>query len=187
MFSYDFTRKMEESLDQVASGLVPWYKVCDECYKQIKQLTNEIAKLKKKVYNIDDTWTLLFAKDGAVLKHKVTNEFKSIKYGLKLDLGMLERGEYTYDALAQLEQRDLGNNVIVKSGKFGLYAEVNGNNVSLNHLHKHIEQIELSDIPETVVGKNILRVLTSSLSIRNGKYGPYIYYKTEENENPQVL
>ncbi len=185
LFSYDFTRTMEESLDQVASGTKPWFKVCDECNQQIKQLVNDIKKLEKKVYKVNADWTLMFTKDNAVLRNIHTNEFKSVKYGLKLDINKLENGEYTYEDLVQIEQRDLGNNVIVKSGKFGLYAEIDGNNVSLSHLRKPIEQVVLSDIPAVVAGKNVLRVLTPALSIRNGKYGPYIYYQTEKMKKPK--
>jgi DNA topoisomerase-1 len=192
LFSYDFTKKMEESLDQVASGLIPWYKVCDECNKQIKMLVSNLAKLEKKVYTVEGDWILLFSKDGAKLVNQVTKEFKSIKYGLKLDINKLDRGEYTLDELAQLEQRDLGNGVIVKCGKFGLYAEIQKEDtepvtISLNHLHKPIEQIILTDIPMPAdpSKKTVLRVLTPELSVRSGKYGAYIYYQTAKMKKPK--
>jgi DNA topoisomerase-1 len=34
---------------------------------------------------------------------------------------------------------------------------------------------------------NIIRVLTENMSIRNGKYGAYIYYKTEKMFKPKFL
>ncbi len=192
LFSYEFTKNMEESLDKVALGLIPWYKVCDECNKQIKMLVANLAKLEKKVYTVEGDWILLFSKDGAKLVNQVTKEFKSIKYGLKLDINKLDRGEYTLDDLAQLEQRDLGNGVIVKCGKFGLYAEIQKEDsepltVSLNHLHKPIEQIVLSDIPMPAdpAKKTVLRVLTPELSVRSGKYGAYIYYQTAKMKKPK--
>ncbi len=192
LFSYDFTKKMEESLDQVAAGALPWYKVCEECNKQINQLVNALAKLEKKVYAVEGDWILLFSKDGAKLVNQVTKEFKSIKYGLKLDLNKLDRGEYALDDLVQTEQRDLGNGIIVKSGKFGLYAEIHKDDsehatVSLNYLRKPIEEIVLGDIlvPSDSGNKSVLRVLTPELSVRNGKYGPYIYYQTTKMKKPK--
>ncbi len=192
LFSYDFTRNMEESLDQVAVGALPWYKVCDECNKQINRLVNELAKLEKKVYKVEGDWILLFSKDScAKLVNQVSKEFKSLKYGLKLDLDKLNRGEYTLDELAQVEQRDLGSGIIVKSGKFGLYAEIESESItiSLNHLHKPIEEIVLSDIPIPTDPnkKTVLRVLTPELSIRNGKYGPYIFYQTAKMKKPKFF
>ena len=41
----------------------------------------------------------------------------------------------------------------------------------------------LEEKPATTV----LRVLTPSLSVRNGKYGPYIFYKTEKMKTPKFF
>jgi topoisomerase IA-like protein len=35
--------------------------------------------------------------------------------------------------------------------------------------------------------KNVLRKLNEELSVRKGKYGPYVYYKTPEMSKPQFL
>lgn len=190
LFSYDFTRNMEEQLDQVAAGTLQWQKVCDECNKKIKSIT----KLEKKVYPVDDTWSLMFSKNGPALYNKGTKEFRSVKRGLKLDIGALEQGKYTFDDLAQMEERVLNDVTTIKCGKFGLYAEIakedgTVDNVSLQHLKKPIEDIVLEDIPvkdATATGpKTVLRTLTPSLSIRNGKYGPYIYYQTPKMKKPK--
>ena len=37
------------------------------------------------------------------------------------------------------------------------------------------------------IEESVLRVLSDDLSIRNGKYGPYVFYKTKQMRKPQFL
>ena len=205
-FSYDYTKQMEERLDRVASGQELWHAVCKDCYREIQRLIREVNKIEKKVYNIDENYVLIFYKEGFLLKHKSqTNEdgkplLKSVKKGLKIDIGKLEAGEYTYDDLAETERRILGMwrdyEIELKPGKFGAYVEYGEEKkVSLGKLKKPLDKIVLEDvvpildasIEEKPATTSILRVLTPSLSIRNGKFGPYIFYKTEKMKTPKFL
>ena len=205
-FSYDYTKQMEERLDRVASGQELWHAVCKDCYREIQRLIREVNKIEKKVYNIDENYVLIFYKEGFLLKHKSqTNEdgkplLKSVKKGLKIDIGKLEAGEYTYDDLAETERRILGMwrdyEIELKPGKFGAYVEYGEDKkVSLGKLKKPLDKIVLEDvvpildasIEEKPATTSILRVLTPSLSIRNGKFGPYIFYKTEKMKTPKFL
>jgi DNA topoisomerase-1 len=127
LFSYDYTKQMEERLDKVASGQERWNTVCKDVYGEIQKLVKEVNKIEKKVYDIDENYKLIFYKDGFLLKHKtLTNEegkpvLKSVKKGLKIDIAKLELGSYSYEDLAETEQRILGmwreHEIELKMGK----------------------------------------------------------------------
>ena len=202
IFSYDYTKQMEERLDQVALGKERWNNVCKDCYTEIHKLVKEVNKIEKKVYNIDENYSLIFYKDGFLLKHKslLTQDgkplLKSVKKGLKIDIAKLELGEYSYEDLAETERRILGiwreYEIELKPGKFGAYVEYGDDKkVSLNKLKKPLDKIVLEDVlpflEEEKPATTVLRVLTPSLSVRNGKYGPYIFYKTEKMKTPKFF
>lgn len=202
IFSYNYTKQMEERLDQVALGKERWNNVCKDCYTEIHKLVKEVNKIEKKVYNIDENYSLIFYKDGFLLKHKslLTQDgkplLKSVKKGLKIDIAKLELGEYSYEDLAETERRILGiwreYEIELKPGKFGAYVEYGDDKkVSLNKLKKPLDKIVLEDVlpflEEEKPATTVLRVLTPSLSVRNGKYGPYIFYKTEKMKTPKFF
>jgi DNA topoisomerase-1 len=202
LFSYDYTKRMEERLDQVASGQERWNTVCKDVYAEIQKLVKEVNKIEKKVYNIDENYSLIFYKDGFLLKHKsLLNEdgkplLKSVKKGLKIDIGKLEANGYCYEDLAETERRILGiwndYEIELKPGKFGAYVEYGDDKkVSLGKLKKTLDKIVLEDVvpflEEEKPATSVLRVLTPTLSVRNGKFGPYIFYKTEKMKKPKFF
>ena len=202
LFSYDYTKRMEERLDLVASGKELWNTVCKDVYAEIQKLVKEVNKIERKVYDIDENYSLIFYKDGFLLKHKVLlNEdgkpmLKSVKKGLKIDTAKLETGGYTYEDLAETERRILGtwreHEIELKMGKFGAYVEYGDDKkVSLNKLKKQLDKIVLEDVvpflEEEKPATTVLRVLTPTLSVRNGKFGPYIFYKTEKMKKPKFF
>jgi DNA topoisomerase-1 len=77
-------------------------------------------------------------------------------------------------------------------GKFGAYVEYGDDKkVSLNKLKKQLDKIVLADVvpflEEEKPATSVLRVLTPTLSVRNGKFGPYIFYKTEKMKKPKFF
>ena len=100
----------------------------------------------------------------------------------------------------------LDKEFILKKGKYGLYAQWNNTNISLSCLgNRPLENIKIEEvirILETKPGTNatgtnatgtetgtisIKRNINSHLSIRVGKFGDYIFYKTEKMTKPQFL
>jgi DNA topoisomerase-1 len=207
LFSFDYTKKMEERLDAVASGQEPWHQVCRECHEEIGRLTQAIDTLEKKAYSVDDNYVVVFQKFGAVLKHKTDKQedgkpvFRPIKKDLVLDMDTLEAGKYTLEDLVEVSGRELGKyggrTVILKTGKYGPYVELDPINVgedplriSLKDVKKPFDQIVLADVlpiieADQAPSRTILRKLTPDLSIRNGKFGPYIFYKTDKMTKPR--
>jgi DNA topoisomerase-1 len=245
LFSYGYTKNMEESLDVIAQeqdaekSKNEWWKVCDNCLTEIKQLLKHVAKLEKPKYMLNDGYEVVFHQYGASLKRICDAEtgeveYKAIKKGIQIDMEKLKRGEYTAEELMELKNDILGiyefHEVKLKNGMYGKYVVWNDKKISLSTLHKSIDSIELDDVipfiqkkiaeekmvdvfGETVelsidlstisdsyrktvsqgtsIGNNqdissggIVRVFNSSVSIRNGKYGNYVFYKTGSMKKP---
>jgi topoisomerase IA-like protein len=83
--------------------------------------------------------------------------------------------------------------VYLKTGKYGPYIEhhsfkmstskINKNEITLNDIIPFIENHDYTR--HVTIPKNILRIINSDISIKKGKYGPYIYYKTIDMKIPQ--
>lgn len=210
LFSYDYTKTMELRLDAVAAGKEDWTNICRDCYAEIKRMIKAIDKIEKTSYNVDENYVVVFQKTGATLKHKTqtTEEgkpaFKSIKKTLKLDLEVLAAGGYTYEDLVELDNNVLGEwnggPVLVKTGKYGAFMEYldddgNAQNKSLKTIVKPVDKITFQDVLPILSGddikdmsnKLVLRVFTPSLSVRKGKFGPYLYYKSKTMDKPSFF
>jgi len=201
MFSYDYTKSMEDKLDEVSSGKeLEWAKICKDCYKEIGALSKPIAKLEKQTYPIDDTHDFVFEKFGPVVRHKLedgTMEYKQVKKDMKIDLEKLKNRGYTLDELYEIKNDCLGKyedkDMFIKNGKFGPYVEWGDNRESIRKINKPLNEIKLEDIIELLSGdakdkdNSILRVVTPEISIRKGKFGEYVYYKRSDMKKPEFL
>ncbi len=77
----------------------------------------------------------------------------------------------------------------VELGKYGLYLNWDGKLISAKAVNKTEKTIKLRDVVDLLDGKkstnsNVLYEFDKTLSIRNGKYGPYIFFKTEKMKRP---
>ena len=77
----------------------------------------------------------------------------------------------------------------VKKGKFGLYATWGTNNCSLKGLDElNMDEIKLDEIIRYIENssqdKVLIRQINKDISVRNGKYGHYVYYKTSKMTKP---
>jgi len=201
LFSYDYTSKLETELDAIASGsLTSWQKICESCVTDIETKIKAVNKIGKQVYPIGtEGYELVFEKYGPVLRKgsKENFTFYSIKKEITIDLGKLQRGEYTLADLKEEMSVELGEHdgfpIIVKVGPYGNYIEWNSKKISLRSLEKPIGELTKIDVIQFLTvadkesseqNKNILRVITPEISIRKGKYGAYIYYMTEGMSKP---
>ena len=198
LFCYDYTRIMEGELDEISQGNKEWYKICEDCNHGIKQQMQEVNKVLKKEYDIEDDaeWKLVFGKNGPVLckKSEEKCEYKSVNSKLELDKNKLMEGKYTMEEL--MENSLLGDyeggTIEIKHGKYGNYVEwkqddehvkkvgLKGIDVDTMTKEKAIQLLE----HENENGKNMIRYLTPELSIKKGRYGAYIFHKTEHMKKP---
>ena len=192
LFSYVYTKHMEEKLDIIVKDSNNWTEICKECEKKIKELSKSLKNLTKEVYDIDENHEFMFSKNGAVLRTKDDEPvFKSVKK-IQIDLEKMKRGEYKLEDLLETD-RILGSHedepLYLKNGKYGYYLSWGQKTKSVK-LRKPVEQVTYDDVkyvfnePSNV---NIMREINSDLSIRKGKYGLYIYYKTDTMLKPQFI
>jgi DNA topoisomerase-1 len=148
-------------------------------FKSVKKDV-DLARLKRGEYSLDD----------------IVDERGNI------DMGGIKLGVYN------------GDNIVLKKGKFGLYftwgeqkkslsgifpKSKNPNSITYNDIVRIIESSVVVDgggddndnrteSSSTSLGiKGLVRKINDDISIRNGKYGDYIFYKTTAMKNPTFL
>jgi DNA topoisomerase I len=187
-FQYNYTKSLEDTLDLISKGESVWHELCRDCWCHIDNL---IKNIKQETIRIDDTHEYILSKYGPVIKcienDKVT--FKKMRKDVKLD--KLKEGEYELNDLIvpNLKERSLGyhdeKEVILKKGRFGLYLEWNKEKINIQESY-HYDTVELKDISNLLV-KQIMLNVSEEVSIRNGKYGAYIHYKTNTMSKPKFI
>tara|TARA_B100000902_G_C27317437_1_gene922225 strand:- start:1574 stop:3904 length:2331 start_codon:yes stop_codon:yes gene_type:complete len=199
LFAYDYTKIMEDELDQIAKGESIWHELCRSCYNQIEELSSGLTQKSgkgKEVIEIDEHHTYMIAKYGPVIKCTTGKKTTFKKVKTDIDLDKLRRGEYTLAEIVETKAsassgRNLGkkngNDVILKKGRYGLYVEWGTSKINISAIDaKEYETVELAALNEYLV-KPVLLEISKEASIRNGKYGPYIYYKTSKMKKPRFI
>ena len=212
LFNYDYTKSMEDELDNIAQGTKKYYELCHECYGLINDLikTNNLTintingsdKLEKIQIIIDSKHTYLIGKNGPTIKY--TKEDGSLGfYGVKKDINLdkLKAGEYKLDELIESKEENnklLGNfqeqPVYLKKGKYGYFLECGELRKSLNtvKINVPIKELKIEDAYSILTDRisesnSLVRRISNDLAIRKGKYGDYIFYKTETMKKPQFF
>jgi DNA topoisomerase-1 len=200
LFSYDFTKKLESDLDEISNGKDEWYNVCELYHTEIKSLLKPMTKLSKDVFPLNgtDEYHIVYEKYGPVIRKVLTNgsyEYKSINPDIQIDLGRLQKKEYHINDLLDEKINNvigthLDKDILLKNGPFGEYIEYDGKTKSIKNagemnvteiIEKYIEVVPLDTSTDN---PNILRVINENISIRKGKFGAYIYYKTSHMKQP---
>jgi DNA topoisomerase-1 len=143
---------------------------------------------------------------------KMEKEYLPMRKNLKIDKEKLIQGQYTLEELVEWTDPILGihegESMILKSGKFGAYVEWGEKRESITPLVEQRKKqgldshdLEISDVlaflrekeangGAVVDGKKILRVFTPEISVRMGRFGPYVFYQSSTappNTKPQFL
>ena len=198
LFDYNYTKNMENELDKIANGEKIWYTLCKECDSKMLSLSKNLKNESRKTYFIDKNHQYMIGKYGPVIKYD-DNEgntgWKSVKKNI--DMNKLKNGEYTLEDILDNKPKISGkllgtyenNDVILKKGKYGLYINHNNKNTSLKFLKKDYDDIVLDDIISIIkknkTNSNIIKIINDELSIRKGKYGPYVMYNTTKMKRPK--
>ena len=198
LFSYEYTKNMEDFLDIIAKGDKLYSELCDNCLSEINQINNTIDRNKREDIKIDDHHCYMIGKHGPVIKCNIdgNTEFKSVRKDIDLD--KLKKGLYKLEEIIEEStiQKVLGNyqdnELILKKGKFGLYVTWGDKKKSLNNIDVNEYDITLQDVIPFIEksdnqNQNILREINKDISIRKGQYGNYIFYKTLKMTRPKFI
>jgi DNA topoisomerase-1 len=203
LFEYNYTKQMEELLDNISKGETEWRELCKNCNDEIDLLISN-GKNDKLEIKIDDNNSYVVGKYGPVIKcNETINDkevitFKPVKKDL--DIHALEKGEYIIDEIVDADkmknktanpmQHILGKyeeqDVILKKGKYGLYITWGNNTKPLKELgNRPIESITYKDVEKYLSeGSNIIRNISDNITIRKGEKGDYIFFKTKKMKKP---
>lgn len=199
LFKYEYTSLMESALDKISKGELIWFEVCAACNKEVDELVELIKNETKYEFQIDDNNTYMIGKYGPVIKcveekdGKEEISFKPVKK--EVDVSKITNGEYNLTDIVDVNKKGNtqyvlgkynGEDVILRKGKFGLYASWGKNSKTLKELgNRPIENITFDEVKEILEnGSGIVREINSSISIRKGAKGDYIFYKNAKMKKP---
>ena len=206
LFDYDYTKNMENELDTIANGEKKYYELCDKCNLLIdslissNSLNNKSNNENKVNIKIDDKHNYIIGKNGPVIKYEKPDGSFGF-YGVKsdIDIDKLKNMEYKLEEIIQSKDDNnklLGlyknQEIYLKIGKFGYYLEFGGikkslKTVKINIPFKNITLDDAINILENMDENTngLVRKISDNISIRKGKYGDYVFYKTEKMKTPK--
>lgn len=213
LFNYEYTKNMELELDMIASGNKVWQSLCQSCYDNLVQITKDISNVNSFSLKIDDNNTLIIGKYGPVVK--VTNQYGKFNNFLKVrdDLNLdelrnnpnIKLEDVICNNTSTMVDTDKsiipigkykGKDLYVKKGKYGIYAQWGNERKSLKEEFGSLDNISYIDVLRYLEKDNLLdrtkpvgfvRELTENISIRNGKWGDYVYYKKPRVKTPVFI
>lgn len=207
LFNYNYTGEMEQRLDVIAKGGDIWQNLCRDCYTSLERIVKTLEESMPQVFNIqiDDKHSLIIGKYGPVVKviNKKSVSFLKVRDDLNLDELRDKENIKLEDVVESSAKSNASNSIglykgkdlYVKKGKYGVYAQWGNETKSLNEEFSGIkvENIQYIDVLRYLEKDGLLdrkkpigmvRELTNNISIRNGKYGDYVYYKKPRCKNP---
>lgn len=199
LFEYSYTEKMEQMLDMIANGEVHWVDVCSQCYDEIVRLCKEMPTETKYNVRIDDHHEYIIGKNGPVIKYTDDAGKVSFKPAKKdIDMSVPRKLD---EVLEQVTNKKLGfyqnEDLVLRKGKFGLYVTWGLNSKSMQCFgNRPIENITYAEVFQVLekdgvldpkVSVTFVREVTKNVSIRHGKFGDYIYYKTTKMKTPKFF
>jgi DNA topoisomerase I len=195
LFNYEYTSKMEERLDDIAKGKEDRMSLCTDTKTHLDKLLTSVDDTREKnnkEYQIDDNHFYIIGKFGPCIKKvnktdKHKDEFFSIQKGITLE--QIKEKKMNINNI--IDDNSIGQyngeKLFLLNGKFGPYTKYKGKTFSL----KDVSPVSLKKVIEIIENKgqtsSILREINDVISIRKGKYGPYVFYKTKTMNKPHFI
>jgi DNA topoisomerase-1 len=175
LFSYDYTKSMEEQLDAIVESAKPnekRHEVCKESYDFLKKEIQSLKDIAKIVYplriskdseEISEDYVVCFQIYGPAIRQRNLSKdssngedkcekwiYHSVKKGISLDMECLIGGEYSIDEILEIKEYPLGKykefDLYMKMGKFGPYLEYGETRKSLKSFLEYIQMDSLDGI-----------------------------------------
>jgi DNA topoisomerase I len=160
--NYDYTSHMETDLDAISTGVKNWLSLCITCLDDLSKMIERITSTEKKYeIQLDESHVYKIGKYGPIIQSKDANG-KTIfeKARTDLDPAKIERGEYSLEEIIEPKMqipkdsyfKNMGTTfegspLLVKKGKYGLYASWGEKTKSLSSLgNRPMENISLEEV-----------------------------------------
>ncbi len=206
IMDYNFTAKVENEFDEVASGNVVWNKEIADFYKDFHPTINDVSSLRlehkvgeRLLGNDPKTGLPIMVKIGRygplVQMGSADNEnkprFASLQRGQSIETLTLEEAIKLFDL-----PRDLGefedSVVTIGVGHYGPYVKHKGKFVSIPKDMSPTsitldEAIDLIKAHRDAEAKKVLKSFDEDpdIKVMNGRFGPYIVYKKQNVKIPK--
>ena len=189
LFDYNYTKRMEQQLDEVWSGEKRWGDVCCECLSCVDRLLDSLLK---------------------------SNVAPAVSSTHALNVNTLDEPvkKNTQKNLCKLLGKYNGDDLFLRTGRYGPYLTWGNQKQSLSHLKTQCANVNADDVDDvpcsyddavrciannaSSIANNassvassthpsILREINAFTSVRTGQYGPYIYYKNPKMKTPAFV
>jgi DNA topoisomerase-1 len=210
IFNYEYTKNMENKLDSIANNNMNWFDLCQDNYDLINILLNQVkceqenntTGTKVGEIKIDEIHSYIIGKFGPVIKCNENDKITFKRVKKIVDIEKLKNNKLCLEDIIDNENDTINNtqlgiykdnDIIIKNGKFGYYISYNKTNMTIDKTKYDINNItydiaiEIIDNYFVNKDKTIIRVLNNVASIRKGKFGDYIYYKTDKMKRPKFI
>jgi DNA topoisomerase-1 len=79
LFEYEFTKHMENQLDEIATGGMVWHELCYKCWFEVATQLRELKErgVIKEEIHIDDRHSYMMGKNGPVIRCRVSDTIQS--------------------------------------------------------------------------------------------------------------
>jgi DNA topoisomerase-1 len=201
---YDFTAKMEDSLDAVASGEQEWVPLLERFWKPFIDLVThtetsvsreEVAQARE--LGVDPVsgkpMTVRMGRFGPFVQIGTKDDeekpkFAGLRPGQKMDLITFAEAIELFKLPRKLGLTPSGEEIIANTGRFGPYVKYGAKYVSLKTddpyeipLERALEVIREKEIADA--NRLILDFPDAKIQVLNGRYGPYI---TDKERNAKI-
>ena len=189
LFNYEYTKLMETRLDKIIENDEKLDTICSECLEEIKRCNNLVQKVE---LSIDDQHMYVVGKHGPVIKKTVNDTVTFLPVKKNIDLDKLRNNKYVVsdliDTSTSRKKVNIGKyqdtDLFICEGAYGVYALWGDKKKSLSFI-KDLDKLNKEDIVAYLDTSTYYLKLNNHLSIREGKYGKYIYYKTKQMKRPK--
>jgi len=197
LFNYDYTSSMEERLDKIADGGEDRMKLCISTKEHLETLICSVDTKRENIneHCIEENYFYIVGKYGPCIKKvnktnskdKTKDEFFSIKKGITLD--DIKNKQLSLSDIMDDNSIGVYNGVklVLMNGQYGPYTKYEGKSYSL----KNVAPVSLKNVINAIENKgqnsSILREINEDISIRTGKFGPYVFYKSKNMNKPVFI
>jgi DNA topoisomerase-1 len=203
---YDFTAKMEDSLDAVASGEQEWVPLLERFWKPFIDLVNhtETSVSREEVAQARDLgvdpasgkpMSVRMGRFGPFVQIGTKDDadkprFAGLRPGQKMDTITFEEAMELFKLPRKLGLTAQGEEIVANTGRFGPYVKYGAKYVSLktDDPYTITEERALEVIREKEIAdanRLILDFPEAGIQVLNGRYGPYITDKTRNAKIPK--
>lgn len=189
LFNYEYTKSMEENLDKIVLKTQTLEKICEDCYSDIEACNKRVEK---KEYKIDDNHIYMVGKYGPVIKCIEGDKtiFKKVKKNI--DLEKIKDGTYKLEDIVyetaqnkRLICRFKNEDLYICNGPYGIYAMWGDNKKSIPFVKTIGDNLDQKELLAYLETNKFYIKLNDNLSVREGKYGKYVYFKTKKMKKPK--